>query len=120
MIDDLPHEYTGHERPGTAQRSAPQPATNIDGFRYLMDRFSTLVPAAVLAHTSPSPFSTRRAGATASGASERELLRAGLIAGGGGLVVGALATVLATKVALLHARSKSGPPELRLPLAEEN
>eukprot|EP00937_MAST-01D_sp_MAST-1D-sp2_P004880 g4880.t1 len=49
IIDGLGHEFSGHLRPGNAAASgkAPdfgyQPATNVDGFRYVMNRFSTLL-----------------------------------------------------------------------------
>jgi len=46
MIDGLGHSYSGHLRPGNAgSASKPdfgyQPATNVDGYRYVMNRFST-------------------------------------------------------------------------------
>lgn len=49
MIDGLGHEFSGHLRPGNAgSASKPdygyQPATNVDGYRYVMNRFSTLLP----------------------------------------------------------------------------
>ena len=49
MIDGLGHEFSGHLRPGNAAASGKepdfgyQPATNVDGFRYVMNRFSTLL-----------------------------------------------------------------------------
>lgn len=48
MVDGLAHEFSGHLRPGSTARPPEkdfgyQPATNIDGFRYVMNRFSTLL-----------------------------------------------------------------------------
>jgi len=49
MIDDLPHSYVGHTKVGDYPS---QPPTNVDGFVYIMDRFSSLVaraPSSVVA-----------------------------------------------------------------------
>lgn len=46
LILGLNHNFAGHLRPGYAAGSGfgYQPATNMDGFRYFMNRFSTLLP----------------------------------------------------------------------------
>ena len=116
MIDNLPHEYTGHERPGTspsAQTSAPQPPTNIGGFRYLMNRFSTLVPAT--SQPKPTPFSKRHPlGQTANKTSwwPLDTLATGLVGGGAGVVVGAAGSAVLFKA--LHRPKKTTLLDLTL------
>merc|ERR1712039_1104369 len=44
LIIGLDHNFAGHLRPGPAIGLGYQPATNVDGFRYIMNRFSNLLP----------------------------------------------------------------------------